>query len=167
MKKKILRNYLNIRIQDKFKESKKPKYFPNVSLFKIDDFQLNKFFYKQIGKKHNWKDKLIWKDKEWTNYLSNEKIYTFVLKNKEELIGYFELILHKEKKESEIAYFGILEEFIGNKIGGFLLSEAIKVSFLLKAESVWVHTCSLDHPNAIKNYIARGMKIFKQEEVII
>ena len=167
MKKKILRNYLNIRIQDKFKESQKPRDFPYVSLCKTEDFQLNKFFYKQIGKKHNWKDRLIWENKDWIDYLSNEKIYTYVLKNKNELIGYFELILHKEKKESEIAYFGILEEFIGNKIGGFLLSEAIKVSFLLKAECVLVHTCSLDHPNAIKNYIARGMQIFKQEEVII
>ena len=167
MNKLITRNYLDISSIAHLNEVKRPINSPSLKVKKIDDFQLNKFFYKQIGKKHNWKDRLIWEDKDWINYLSNKKIYTFVLKNKDELIGYFELILHKEKKESEIAYFGILEEFIGNKIGGFLLSEAIKVSFSLKAECVWVHTCSLDHPNAIKNYIARGMQIFKQEEVII
>ena len=41
--------------------------------------------------------------------------------------------------------------------------EAIKQSFKNNENRVWVHTCSLDHKNALKNYIARGMKIFKTE----
>ena len=69
----------------------------------------------------------------------------------------------KDKKEVEIAYFGILEEYFGKKIGGFLLSEAIKCSFSLLAERVWVHTCSLDHKHALQNYLSRGMKVFKSE----
>ena len=43
------------------------------------------------------------------------------------------------------------------------LSEAIKKSFENKVNRVWVHTCSLDHKNALSNYISRGMKIFKTE----
>ena len=53
------------------------------------------------------------------------------------------------------------------KIGSFLLSTAIKNAFLEKPQRVWVHTCSLDHKNALKNYIARGMKIFKKETVFV
>ena len=63
----------------------------------------------------------------------------------------------------EIAYFGILEEYQNKKLGSYLVSEAIKISFKSKINRVWAHTCSLDHKNALKNYLARGMKIFKTE----
>ena len=83
-------------------------------------------------------------------------------------VGFFEIILHQDNKEIEIAYFGILEEYQNNKLGSYLLSEAIKESFNKKnIERVWLHTCSLDHKNALNNYLARGMKIFKTEIINI
>ena len=87
--------------------------------------------------------------------------------NKKDLVGFFELIIHLDKKEVEIAYFGILEEYQNKKLGSFLLSDAIKKSFQENIERVWLHTCSLDHKNALNNYLARGMKIFKSEIVKI
>ena len=90
-----------------------------------------------------------------------------IFKYKDDLIGFFELISHSEKKEVEIAYFGLLEEFQNKKLGSYLLSEAIQISFKKNIDRVWVHTCSLDHKNALNNYIARGMKIFKTETVRI
>ena len=75
--------------------------------------------------------------------------------------------MHLEKKEVEIAYLGLLEEYQNKKLGSYLLSSAIKNSFREKANRVWVHTCSLDHKNALRNYIARGMKIFKKETISI
>ena len=123
-------------------------------------FNLNKFFYKQIGKKHQWVDRLVWQDKNWMDYVSNKNLKTFILQKKEDLIGYFELIFNNN--DCEIAYFGILEEYIGRGYGGFLLSEAIKIGFK-NANRIWVHTCSLDHANAIENYKSRGMKVFKTE----
>ena len=125
-----------------------------------DNFDLNKFFYKQIGKRHQWVDRLIWQDNDWLKYISNENLRTYILKKENDLVGYFELIFNNN--DCEIAYFGILEEFIGKGYGGFLLSEALKIGFK-RAKRIWVHTCSLDHPNAIENYKSRGMKIFKTE----
>ena len=55
------------------------------------------------------------------------------------------------------------KEYIGKKLGSYLLSEAIKKSFEFGSKRVWVHTCSLDHKNALKNYLSRGMAIFKSE----
>ena len=72
-----------------------------------------------------------------------------------------------ENKEIEIAYFGLLEEFQNKKLGSYLLSEAIKISFSRNVNRVWLHTCSLDHRNALNNYISRGMQIFKTETVVI
>ena len=166
MTEKIFRKYLEIKSLEDFKEVKKPSENYSVSLIKPRDFQLNKFFYKKIGKKYEWIDRLIWTDQNWVDYISNEKLSTYILKDKEEIVGYFEIIFRGDVKETEIAYFGILEEYFGRKLGSYLLSEAIKVSFLMGSVRVWVHTCSLDHKNALNNYLSRGLKIFKSEILI-
>ena len=167
MSKKIQRNYLEINFLEDLKENS--NFSKNYSINLVDpaDFQLNKFFYKNIGKKHHWVDRLIWTEKQWIDYVSNKDVKTYILKNEKDLVGYFELILHSEKNEVEIAYLGLLEEYQNKKIGSYLLSAAIKNSFLNKPKRVWVHTCSLDHKNALNNYIARGMKIFKTETTFL
>ena len=131
------------------------------------DFQLNKFFYKQVGKKHRWIDRLSWSDGKWMNYISNKNLETYIISESKELAGFFELLYNPELKETEISYFGLLEEYIGKGIGGYALSVAIKKSFEKNIKRVWLHTCTLDHPNALKNYIARGMTVFKKENINI
>ncbi len=163
----VKRNYLEISSLKDLKESKDPPNNFSLNLIDPTNFQLNKFFYKNIGNKHNWVDRLIWSEKQWIDYVSNQRVKTYVLKKKDNLVGFFELIFHFENKEVEIAYFGILEEYQNKKLGSFLLSEAIKKSFNENINRVWLHTCSLDHKNALSNYIARGMKIFKSEIVKI
>ena len=166
MTEKIFRNYLEIKSLEDFKEVEAPSQYSFVELLNPKDFQLNKFFYKNVGKNHHWIDRLIWTDLNWIEYVSNKKLFTYVLKEKNEIAGYYELLFYENNKEAEIAYFGILEEYFGKKLGGYLLSEAIKNSFNHGAKRVWVHTCSLDHENALKNYLARGMKVFKTETLI-
>tara|TARA_B100000902_G_C26989057_1_gene754089 strand:+ start:235 stop:738 length:504 start_codon:yes stop_codon:yes gene_type:complete len=164
---KVERNYLEI---NSLKDLKKPKFSPDDCLIDLSDptdFQLNKFFYKNIGKNHHWVDRLVWSDKQWIEYTSSKKVKTYFLKKDIDLAGFFELIFHQEENEVEIAYLGLLEEYHNQKLGSYLLSEAIKNSFLYNPKRVWVHTCSLDHKNAINNYISRGMKIFKKETISI
>ena len=167
MNKKIERNYLEINSLNDLNEIKVSpnEYF--LELVEPENFQINKFFYKNVGKKHNWVDRLVWTDKNWTEYTSDNKVKTFIIKKKNDLVGYFELIFHKEPNEVEIAYLGLLEEYQNKKIGSFLLYSAIKKAFLEKPNRVWVHTCSLDHKNALKNYMARGMKIYKKETIYV
>ena len=167
MTEEVKRNYLEINSIKDLKETNQS--FDDFSIVLIDpiNFQLNKFFYKNIGKKHRWVDRLTWSEQQWIDYVSNSKVKTYVLKKKDDLVGFFELIFHLENKEVEIAYFGILEEYQNKKLGSFLLSEAIKKSFNENINRVWLHTCSLDHENALKNYLARGMKIYKSEIVKI
>ena len=163
----IVRNYLEIKSLNQLSEIKKSG--DNYSLNQVipNDFQLNKFFYKQIGKDYQWLDRLAWTDKNWIEYVSSPNLFTFVLKNNDDIAGFFELMYHKDKLETEIAYFGLLKEYIGKKLGGYMLSEAIKKSFSYNVKRVWVHTCSLDHKNALKNYLSRGMKIYNTETVNI
>ena len=163
----VKRSYLEINSLEDLKENNQFTDSYSLNLLDPINFQLNKFFYKNIGKKHRWIDRLVWAESQWIDYVSNNKVKTYIFKYKEELVGFFELIFHFEKKEVEIAYFGILEEFQNKKLGSYLLTQAIKKSFVGNINRVWVHTCSLDHKNALNNYTARGMKIFKTENIKI
>ncbi len=167
MTKEVKRSYLEINSLYELKESTQPSKDFSVDLSETNDFQLNKFFYKNIGENHMWVDRLIWTENQWIEYVSNKDVKTYIFKYKNDLAGYFELIFHVEKNEVEIAYFGILKEYQNKKLGSYLLSEAIKKSFIKNVNRVWVHTCSLDHKNALNNYISRGMKVFKTEKVLI
>ena len=167
MTEEVERNYLEIHSIRDLNEVVKPNKDCSLNLLEPINFQLNKFFYKNIGKKHKWTDRLVWTEAQWIDYVSSKKVKTYILKYQNDLAGYFELIFHSDEKEVEIAYFGLLEEFQNKKLGSYLLSQAIKKSFNSKVNKVWVHTCSLDHKNALKNYIARGMKIYKSETILI
>ena len=167
MTEEVERNYLEIHSIRDLNEVVKPNKDCSLNLLEPINFQLNKFFYKNVGKKHKWTDRLVWTEAQWIDYVSSKKVRTYILKYQNDLAGYFELIFHSDEKEVEIAYFGLLEEFQNKKLGSYLLSEAIRKSFNSKINRVWVHTCSLDHKNALKNYIARGMKIFKSETIFI
>ena len=165
MKINVDRSFLEINSIKKLNQSKSPG--PNFKINQVDppDFQLNKFFYKQIGKKYRWIDRLAWGDKKWIEYVEHPRVKTFILKENNNLVGFYETVRDLDNDHSEIAYFGILEEYFGKKCGGYLLSEAIKKLFEDGISRVWLHTCSLDHKNAIKNYLARGMQIFKSEKI--
>ena len=167
MTQEVHRNYLEINSIEDLNDVNDPTEEYSLNLLEPQNFQLNKFFYKNIGKKHKWIDRLVWTENQWIDYVSSEKVKTYVLKYKGDLAGFFELIFHSEENEVEIAYFGILEEYQNKKLGSYLLSQAIQKSFKRDINRVWVHTCSLDHKNALNNYIARGMKIFKTETIRI
>ena len=162
---KVIRNFLEIKSLNELSEIDKPIDSAYVKLLIPKDFQLNKFLYKQIGKKYCWTDRLDWSDQQWRKYVSQKYLHTYILNVNDDIAGFFELIYHKEQSESEIVYLGLLENFFGKKLGGYLLSEAIKISWTFNSNRVWVHTCSLDHENALNNYLARGMKIYNQEIV--
>ncbi len=163
----INRFYLEIKNIEELKKVNLENNELKVKLLKKIDFNLNKFFYKQIGQNHRWTDRLSWNDNMWVNYVSDKSVNTFVLMHNKNLAGYFERIYNKQSNEFEIAYFGILHEYRNKKFGAYLLSKAIELSFKDGAKRVWVHTCTFDHKNAIKNYLSRGMKIFKEEKIKI
>ena len=136
-----------------------------VYLDKEKNINTNKFFYRQIGKDHFWRDRLLWSDKEWQKYVKNINLETGVMKLEGELVGFFEQEFHKKNNEVELIQMGILKEHQGKKFGSFLLEYILKKAFNKNAERVWVHTCSLDHKNALDNYLSKGFKIFKEETI--
>ena len=113
MKINVERSFLEINSEKDLNSSKSPG--PNFKIIQLDppDFELNKFFYKQIGRKHRWIDRLVWSDKKWIDYVESPIVKTFILKDNNNLAGYYETIKDLVNNHSEIAYFGILEEYFG------------------------------------------------------
>ena len=120
----------------------------------------NRFFYLQVGKLWQWTDRLNWSEEEWCNWVELEKVQTWMLLFKGTPAGYFEL--DDQDGDVEIAYFGMLPQFLGKGLGGGFLTAAAEKAWEMGAVRVWVHTCSLDHPNALKNYQARGFQIYRE-----
>ena len=162
---KIDRYYLEILSSDYLKAKSKPTEDLVIELIDPISFELNKFFYKQIGLDHYWRDRLLWSDKEWFNYVSNKNLETHVLKNGDDLIGYYEQEYHPELNEVELINMGVLKEFRGQKLGSTLLNHAIASASRKNPNRMWVHTCSLDHKHALQNYKSKGFEIFKEEEI--
>ena len=138
-----------------------------VYLEKKKDININKFFYRQVGKEHFWRDRLLWSDKKWNKYINNKNLETGIIKLGGELIGFYEQEYHRDKNEVELIQMGILKEYQGKKFGSFLLEYIIYEAFSKNAQRIWVHTCSLDHKYALENYISKGFKIFKEETINI
>ena len=102
MTEEVKRNYLEIIHLKILKEGNKPSEDYSLNLIDPINFQLNKFFYKNIGKNHKWVDRLTWSEEKWINYVSSKNVKTYVLKHKDDLVGFFELIFHQEKKRLKL-----------------------------------------------------------------
>ena len=122
MTQQVKRNYLEISSLKDLKEIKEISKDYSLELLNPTNFQLNKFFYKNVGKKHQLVDRLIWSETQWIDYVSSKKLKTYIFKHKDDLAGFFELISHIKNNETEIAYFWLLEEFQNKKLGSYLLS---------------------------------------------
>ena len=126
--------------------------------------QFNKFLYQQVGANWEWVDRLVWSDQQWADYVCGETIHTWVAYFDGAPAGYYELDCQAEA-DTEIVYFGLMPEYIGKGFGGALLSSAISNGWVLGAQRIWLHTCTLDHPNALRNYQKRGLVLYKETPV--
>ena len=125
--------------------------------------ELNRFLYTAVGADWFWTDRLGWTYDAWLTYLDRPEVETWVATLDGTPAGYFELERQAEGSV-EIAYFGLLPQFTGRRIGGHLLSVATARAWSLgppAVRRVWLHTCTLDSPHALANYQARGFKLFK------
>ena len=130
---------------------------------KISSPEFSRFLYTAVGGGWYWRDRLGWSYERWMEYLDRPEQETWVAYIAGTPAGYGELEM-QPGADVEIAYFGLLPQFIGRGLGGYLLAQIIERGWQMGAARVWVHTCSLDHPNALANYQARGLSIFKTEE---
>lgn len=154
--------YLEQTAPAQLRRSPMPDSRPSIIQAELPLPELNRFLYASVGADWRWIDRLAWSRERWMSYLDRPEVQTWVMYVRGTPAGYVELERQAEA-DVEIAYFGLIPAFIGQKLGGHLLSTGIEKAWAMGARRVWVHTCSLDHPAALTNYQARGMQVYKVE----
>jgi GNAT superfamily N-acetyltransferase len=125
-----------------------------------------RYLYREVGRKYHWVDRLGWTDDEIRAHLADPGVSLWVIYYEGSPAGYFEL-KKEEDGSTELAYFGLLEEFIGRGLGKYLLSYAVKRAWSDGANRVWVHTCTLDGRAAMPNYLKRGFRPYKEKTYFV
>jgi len=139
---------------------------PGLSIEKtqVPSPEVNRYFYTAVGRDWHWEDRLSWNFLQWQEWVGRPELATWVAFISGNAAGYFELESQPEG-DLEITSFGLLPNYIGQGLGAHLLTVAVKEAWEIGAERVWLHTCSLDHPRALPNYLARGFKVFQETTI--
>jgi GNAT superfamily N-acetyltransferase len=122
--------------------------------------------YREVGERYHWIDRRDWTDHQILTHLGDGSVSIWLLREAGQLAGYFELVRHQDGS-IEIAYFGLLNEHLGRGLGKMMLTGAVQTAWSMGATRVWLHTCTLDHPAALPNYLARGFTVFKRETYFV
>jgi GNAT superfamily N-acetyltransferase len=129
-----------------------------VAIAPTSDATVNRDLYAEVGAPWSWTDRLPWTAEQWSAWA--RRVETWVARVGAEIAGYYELDPTPDGRV-EIAIFGLRQGFEGRGLGGWLLTHAIRRAFEL-GSPVWVHTCTLDAPGALPNYLARGMRVVER-----
>jgi GNAT superfamily N-acetyltransferase len=141
-----------------------------VTRVELPSPELNRFLYTAVGGDWFWLDRLTWSWQRWHDWLDRPGVETWLASVRGSPVGYVELDGHRDG-EVELAYFGLLPSFIGQGIGGHLLTVALRRAWSLAerwpgrepTRRVWLHTCTFDGPAALANYQARGLRLCRME----
>jgi GNAT superfamily N-acetyltransferase len=122
--------------------------------------------YALVGERWLWRDRLAWNDAELDAYLAQPSVHVWTPLVRGETAGYFELKRGADRVV-ELVYFGLAPAFFGRGIGGWLLTRAVEEAFALDAARMVLNTCTLDAPQALPNYLARGFRIVSEDQYLL
>lgn len=119
--------------------------------------------YERVGAQWSWHDRNAWSDERLANYLALPDVTAYAVYAPPVTDGgMLELCTHTDGSV-EIVYLGLIPELFGRGLGAWLLGEAVRLAWERGAHRIWLHTCTLDGPNALPNYLARGFTIDRTE----
>lgn len=157
------RRYLEMLSPAELRPAPAPREPVTISRQDPPDPEVNRQLYVSVGQDWRWIDRLVWTDDQWTAYVHAPDLETWVMRVNGAPAGYFELEVPRDRN-AQIKYFGLVPGFVGRGLGGYLLTMAVRRAWESGAKRVWLHTSSLDHPNALANYLARGFRVYDTEE---
>jgi GNAT superfamily N-acetyltransferase len=158
----VTRTYLQLTRPDDFKAARLDDQRVRVDHALECPASFYLYLYSEVGRLYHWVDRLVWTEGDISAHLARPEISLWVMYYEGAPAGYFELERH-EDGSTEIAYFGLMQDFLGRGLGKHLLSFAVERAWMEGANRVWLHTCTLDDPAAMPNYLKRGFQPFKQE----
>jgi len=158
----VTRTYLELRSPDDLRPAPVPRPTPRVERVGECPPSFYRSLYAEVGRAFHWTDRLRWSDEQIRVHLATPGLTLWLLTWEAAPAGYFELKPH-EDGSMEIAYFGLLPAYFGRGWGKHLLTEAAREAWRAAPTRVWLHTCTLDHPAALPNYVRRGFRPVSEE----
>ncbi len=165
----VVRTYLAMDRLDQLRDRPPPPAKPQLECIDPCSVSVWRRLYADIGAPWKWHDRDAWPDERLAAHLARAEVQVFHLRadalptshptNAEappnDAIGFFELERHHDGSV-EIVYLGLDLRVMGMGLGAWFIAAAVRQAFTLDASRVWLHTCTLDSPAALPNYIARG-----------
>jgi len=158
----VVRTYLEMLSPEDLRPAREPADPPRLERVEECPPSFFRYLYAEVGRAYHWRDRLGWSDEQVRVHLADPGVSLWLLSARGSPAGYFELRRHQDQSV-EVAYFGLLPEFVGRGWGGHLLTLAVRAAWALRPERVWLHTCTLDHPAALPNYLRRGFRPVREE----
>ena len=158
----VVRTYLEMLSPADLRAAREPSDAPTLQRIEDCPVSFFRYLYTEVGRAYHWTDRLAWTDDQVRAHLADPSVTLWLLSSRAAPAGYFELRRHQDRSV-EVAYFGLLPEFVGRGWGGHLLTLAVRSAWELEPERVWLHTCTLDHPAALPNYLKRGFRPVREE----
>lgn len=159
----VTRTYLELRSPEELRPVALPDPAPRLECVGECQPSFYRYLYTEVGRAFHWVDRLGWTDAEIQRHLARPGLSLWLLTWEGAPAGWFELA-RQDDGSIEIAYFGLLPDYIGRGWGKHLLAEAVRTAWAEHPTRVWLHTCTLDHPAALPNYLARGFRVVRREE---
>jgi GNAT superfamily N-acetyltransferase len=153
----VIRTYLELRTPSELRPASAPVDGPSLRFIRYDALAVERYrhLYAIVGAPWHWHDRDAWADARLASHLAQPTVTVWECLAGEHAAGFFELE-RRADGSVEIAYFGLAPAFIGLGIGKAMLTRAVEEAWALGASRVWLHTCTLDSPHALPNYLARG-----------
>jgi GNAT superfamily N-acetyltransferase len=158
----VVRTYLEMSSPADLVPARQPEDAPRLERLADCPASFFRYLYAEVGRPYHWTDRLGWSDEQVRSHLANPDVSLWLLGARGSPAGYFELRKHHDDSV-EVAYFGLLPEFVGRGWGGHLLTLAVRAAWIMGPARVWLHTCTLDHPAALPNYLKRGFLPVREE----
>jgi GNAT superfamily N-acetyltransferase len=162
MRTEVTITYLEMLSADQLRPAPCPRPDVRVERADIPSPELSRFLYTAVGGPWFWTGRLDWDYARWLAYLDRPAVETLVIYDSGSPAGYMETEVQADDNV-EVIQFGLLPRFIGRRLGGHLLSAGVQRAWDQGAKRVWLHTCTLDGPYALKNYRARGLQVYDQK----
>ncbi len=118
--------------------------------------------YRQIGDEWVWFSRIVMGDDELTSIIRHPEVEVYGLKVGEKFEGMLELDF-RVTGEAELAFFGVGPSLIGGGAARWLMNRALELAWQRPISRFWVHTCTMDHPNAIAFYVRSGFVPFRRQ----
>ncbi|MEO7996370.1 MAG: GNAT family N-acetyltransferase [Gemmatimonadaceae bacterium] len=170
-KKRVRRTYLQLTTRAQFKPGRRARRQALWLLMPAPTVEEWRVLYANVGAEWHWHERNAWSDEKLATRLADKNVHVFradaalngLSDDIESGVGFVELELHKDGSV-EIVYFGLTRSAQGYGLGAWLLERAVEEAWGLGARRVWLHTCTLDAPQALPNYLSRGFEVEREED---